>query len=45
MADYVRFCPKCKLVYKPDNRIYENASIYCPKCGSKLVKDEETEKE
>ena len=41
MVDTVRFCPNCKLVYKPDERIYRDANEICPKCGTKLVPDSE----
>jgi len=39
MTDYVRFCPHCKLVYRPDERIHKDADSVCPKCGKKLIKD------
>lgn len=41
MTDYVRFCPNCKLVYKPDERIYPDSETVCPRCGKKLVEDKE----
>jgi len=41
--DYVRICPVCKLVYRPDPRAYEDPDIYCPKCGAKLEDEEESE--
>lgn len=39
MTDYVRICPHCGLVYRPDERIYENAETVCPRCGKELDKD------
>jgi transcription initiation factor IIE alpha subunit len=41
MADYIRFCPHCHLPYRPDERIYtKNPNEYCPKCGFRLVEDD-----
>ena len=39
--EYARFCRYCKLVYIPDPRIYEDPEVYCPRCGHKLIKDDE----
>jgi len=41
MTDYIRFCPHCKLQYRPDPRQHVEPETYCPKCGHKLVPDEE----
>ncbi len=35
----IRFCPKCKLAYKPDARIHKNPDTICPKCGNRLIKE------
>lgn len=43
MADYVRFCPSCKLVTEPDERIYRDANEVCPRCGHRYVPDNEDE--
>jgi len=40
MTDYVRICPSCKLVYKPDPRVYEDPDTFCPKCGARLVEED-----
>ena len=41
MTDYIRFCPHCHLQYRPDERIYKNASEVCPKCGYRLIPESE----
>jgi hypothetical protein len=42
MSDsYIRFCPHCKLAYRPDGRTHKEPETYCPRCGKKLVKDSE----
>ena len=40
MADteFVRFCNNCYLVVKPDERIYRDATIRCPRCGFPYIK-------
>ena len=40
MTDYLRVCPKCKLVYKPDARIYIEPDVFCPKCGARLIPED-----
>lgn len=40
-TEYIRFCPECHLPYRPDPRIYKDPHTYCPKCGAKLVKEDE----
>ena len=40
MSEFVRICPACKLVYKPDPRVYEDPDTFCPKCGARLVKED-----
>lgn len=42
-TEYVRICPHCKLVFRPDERIYKDAHQVCPRCGKKLVKDSDNE--
>jgi DNA-directed RNA polymerase subunit M/transcription elongation factor TFIIS len=43
MAGTVRFCPNCKLVVKPDERIYRDANEFCPRCGHKYTPNSEDE--
>ena len=43
--DYVRFCKNCGLVFRPDERIYNNSNEICPKCGYKLIPDSEDYKD
>lgn len=44
-GEYVRFCPNCKLVYEPDERIYYEPEKFCPRCGKQLVEEEGEEEE
>jgi DNA-directed RNA polymerase subunit RPC12/RpoP len=41
--EFIRFCPYCKLQYSPDERIHKNANERCPKCGHKLIPEQEDE--
>lgn len=41
MTDYIRFCSYCKLAYISDSRTYVQPDTYCPRCGKKLIEDEE----
>lgn len=38
MTDELRFCPKCKLVYRPDDNVYDRPEEFCPRCGYDLSK-------
>jgi transcription initiation factor IIE alpha subunit len=40
MTDYVRICPHCYLVYRPDARIHKNPDERCPRCGFKLIEND-----
>lgn len=37
--DFVKYCPNCHLVTRPDARIYRDANEKCPRCGHRYVKD------
>lgn len=41
MTDYVRSCPHCKLVYRPDARIHNDPEVFCPRCGKRLVEEKD----
>lgn len=45
MADTIRFCPKCKLAYRPDDRTHDRPEEFCPRCGYDLSKDADWKKE
>lgn len=37
----IRLCPNCKLQYVPDSNQHKEPNKYCPRCGYKLVKDDD----
>jgi predicted nucleic acid-binding Zn ribbon protein len=45
MTDYARYCPECNLVYIPDSRIYDDPDTFCPKCGARLVEEDDESEE
>ena len=45
MAESVRYCPNCKLVYRPDARVYKDPDTFCPQCGNRLIKEDYQERE
>lgn len=35
--DHIRFCPHCKLQYRPDPRQHVEPEEFCPRCGKRLI--------
>lgn len=44
-TDTVKICPYCRLVYRPDPRQHKNPREVCPKCGKRLVPEEDDDDE
>lgn len=42
-SDYIRFCPYCRLAFRPDSRTHKEPETFCPRCGQRLIKTEESE--
>jgi rRNA maturation endonuclease Nob1 len=45
VTDTVKLCPHCKLCYRPDPRQHKDPHKICPRCGKRLVPEEDDDDE